>query len=321
MMRSESLGQLLPWTLLAVAVGLAAWLVDSPAALLQLWRPWAEVGILAVGMTAVILTGGIDLSVGSMVALGTVVFGLVHAAGGGWLGAGVALVACGLAGLGNGILVVVGIAPLVATLTTMALYGGLALALSGGARITGFPREFTALGQGSWAGLPNPLWVFAAVSLLGMLIVHRTRYGRYLLAAGDNRVAARFAAVPLGRMELAVYAAMGLLAGVAAILATARNGAAVPDAGQGLELRVIACVVLGGTRVTGGMGGVGRTLLGLAILANLEIGLRLLGSRRIVVPWSEVPWRLNANGRLIVVGVLLIAVAVATERLTRRARS
>jgi ribose/xylose/arabinose/galactoside ABC-type transport system permease subunit len=120
-------------------------------------------------------------------------------------------------------------------------------------------------------------------------------------------------------MEGALYACSGLLAGLVAIPYTARGGAVIPDAGTGIELQTIACVVLGGTRVTGGFGGVGRTLLGLAILAHLDIGLQLLGTQRFSVPWRESPIQIDAQGRLILVGLLLVVLAVVNERLVRRA--
>ena len=108
------------------------------------------------------------------------------------------------------------------------------------------------------------------------------------------------------------------LAAVVALVYTARGGAAVPNAGAGIELQTIACVVLGGTRVTGGAGGVGRTLVGVSIMSLLDIGLQFI-SRRFVVPWSDVPWQINANSRLVIVGLLVISVAIWNERTARRA--
>jgi rhamnose transport system permease protein len=320
--RRAALAMLLPWALLAAALALVFGQLRHPAAVLPLWRPWAEVGVLACGMTAIILTGGIDLSVGSTVALCGVALGALWRDRGwpiGWASA--AAVAIGLlAGMLNGTLVAMGLAPLVATLATMALDAGLAMAISGGGRVAGFPEGFARLGQGEVAGLPGQLALLLVVAALAGLFVHRTRFGRYLYAIGDNRTAATFAAVPVRRLEWTLFAANGLLAGLVAVSYTARSGAAVPTAGTGLELQVIACVVLGGTRITGGAGGIGRTLLGLAILAHLEIGLRLLGSLRLRVPWGDAAWSLNANGRLVLIGALLVAVAVLNERLAGRGR-
>jgi ribose/xylose/arabinose/galactoside ABC-type transport system permease subunit len=145
------------------------------------------------------------------------------------------------------------------------------------------------------------------------IVVHHTRFGRYLYAIGENRLAAEFAAVPLRKVEWSLYAASGTIAGLVALVYTARGGAAVPGAGAGIELQTIACVVVGGTRVTGGFGGLGRTLLGVAIMSLLDIGLQFV-SRKIYLPWSDVPWQLNANARLILVGMLVIGVAIWNER-------
>ena len=118
---------------------------------------------------------------------------------------------------------------------------------------------------------------------------------------------------------LVVVAIIGLLAGLVAVPYTARGGAVIPDAGTGIELQTIACVVLGGARVTGGFGGIGKTLLGLAVLAHLDIGLQLLGTQRFAVPWRDAPIQIDAQGRLILIGVLLVLLAAVNERLLRRA--
>jgi rhamnose transport system permease protein len=310
----------LPWLMLAGAVLLVLSQLPRPAALVELWRPWAEIGALAAVMTAIMLTGGIDLSVGSMIALSGMVVGILwhdyH-----WrieLAAAAGVLTGFLAGAINGTLVVIGIAPLVATLATMAFYAGLALAISHGERIAGLPEGILRLGEGIVLGLPTQLWMLAIVFFVAYVIVHHTRFGRYLYAIGENRLAARFAAVPVARVEWTLYAMSGLVAGLVALAYTARSTAAVPKAAIGHELQVIACVVLGGTRVTGGAGGVGRTLLGLAVLAHLQIGLNLLGNQKFYLPWSDAPWSLNANSRLIALGMLVVAVAVWNERLASR---
>ena len=309
---------LLPIALLIAAVALVVSQTERPTAVLDMWRPWGEIGALAAVMTAIVLTGGIDLSVGSTMALASITFGLlwqngwpIEAAGAATLGVGF------LAGAVNGTLVVAGIAPLVATLATMATYSGLAMALSRGQRIAGLPESFTALGQGSLLGVPNQLTLFLAITLAAWIVVHHTRWGRYLFAIGENRTAAEFAAVPVRPLEWALYAASGTVAAIVALVYTARGGAAVPGAAAGIELQTIACVVVGGTRVTGGMGGLGRTLTGVATLSLLDIGLQFV-SRRIPVPWSDVAWQINANTRLLLVGMLVIAVAIWNERSSSR---
>lgn len=305
---------LLPGVLLMTAAALVASQVTRPAAVLDMWRPWGEIGALAAVMTAIVLTGGIDLSVGSIIALSSVSFGLLWQRGWSPEWAAAATLAVGAAaGAGNAALVAFSVAPLVATLATMALYAGMAMALSQGQRVAGLPESFTVLGQGSWLGVPNQLPLFLAVWLAAWVVVHYTRFGRYLYAIGENRQAAEFAAVPLQRVQSALYIASGLTAALVALFYTARGGAAVPGAGTGIELQVIACVVVGGTRVTGGAGGLGRTLLGVAALSLLDIGLQFV-SRTMYLPWSDTPWQFNANARMLLVGVLVIGLAIWNER-------
>lgn len=309
---------LLPSVLLVGSVTLVAAQVSRPAAVLDMWRPWGEIGVLATVMTAIILTGGIDLSVGSIIALASVTLGLGWQAG--WplpMAAAAATFTGFLAGAVNGTLVTLGIAPLVATLATMAFYAGLAMAMSQGERIAGLPDALTALGQGSWLGVPNQFALLLIAWLVVLVVVHHTRFGRYLYAIGENPLAAEFAAVPVRAVQWSLYAANGTVAALVAIVYAARDGAIVPTAGAGIELQTIACVVLGGTRITGGQGGVGRTLLGLAILSLLDIGLQFVYGT-IYVPWSDVPWRFGADDRLPLIGALVIGVAIWNERATGR---
>lgn len=310
----RTIPMLLPWALLAAAIALVVSQANRPAAVLDMWRPWGEIGILATVMTAIILTGGIDLSIGSTIALSSVSFGLL------WqLGWPLELAAAATLGVGfvcgaiNATLVAIGIAPLVVTLATMALYAGAAMALSHGQRIAGLPESFTRWGQDAWLGAPNQLVLFLAATLLAWIVVHHMRFGRYLYAIGDNRLAAEFAAVRVRWVEWLLYTASGVVAAFVALIYTARGGAAVPGAGTGIELQVIACVVVGGTRVTGGAGGLGRTLVGVTILSLLDIGLQFV-SRKIYLPWSETPWQLGANARLLLVGALVIGLAIWNER-------
>jgi rhamnose transport system permease protein len=307
---------LLPATLLTVAVALVVSQTTRPWAVLDMWRPWGEVGALAVVMTAIILTGGIDLSVGSIIALAGVTLGAVWQASGSMpLAAAVALGAGCAAGAVNGAFVVLGIAPLVATLATMAVYAGLAMAVAQGQRVAGLPADFAAIGQASWIIVPNQLALFALIWILGCVVVHHTRFGRYLFALGENPLAAQFAAVPVRAVQWWLYTINGAIAALVAIVYCARSGAVVPNAGAGIELQVIACVVLGGTRVTGGHGGLGRTLAGVAILSLLDIGLQFM-SGEVRVPWTGLAWQFSANARLLLVGLLVIVVAVWNERAT-----
>lgn len=311
-MREKVIRSLVPWLLLLVALVLVLAQVRRPAALINVGEPWAEIGTLAIVMTAIILTGGIDLSLGSTVALCGIVLGVL------WQDVGlpiyvaiVGAILCGLlAGSVNGLLINGGLSPLVATLATMAFYRGLAMALSRAERITGFPES--ALRLQHLGGFPTQYGLLAVTCLLGIVVVHYSRFGRWCFAMGDNRLAARFAAVPVGRVELSLYSASGLVAGLIGVLHTFSHDAAVPDALRGVELQVIACVVVGGTLITGGQGSIARTLLGLGVVALLDIGLRFLSTRLPI---------LTAESRLIVVGVLVLAVAIWNERGRRDVRT
>jgi rhamnose transport system permease protein len=320
---------LLPPLLLALTLALvfARLRPSAAASLYALWRPWAEVGALACGMTAVIVAGGIDLSIGALVVLCGAVLGftcgrLAWPLG---LACGTAALTGTLAGALNGRLVTLGIAPFVATLATMAVFSELALALSGrgGLAAAGFPPGFTRFAQANVLGVPCQLWLLLAAALAWGGLLHRSRIGRTWFALGDNPTAAAFAALPVRRRLAWLYTLNGLLAGVVAVAIAARSGVIIPDAGSGLipglelELPVIACVVLGGTRITGGAGGIGRTVIGVAILAHLEIGLRMLGNLAIHFPGTRLtlPVVLDASTRLIGLGILLVAFAVLNERL------
>ncbi len=305
-----------PTTLFAGSLALAVSLVPAHR-LPELWRQPADIGTLAMAMTAIIMTAGIDLSVGSTVALAGIVLGLLYRdlSWPIWLAAVGAIAGGAAAGSANGLLVAAGIAPLVATLATMALYAGLAMALVNGERIKDLPDSFTWIGQQSLGGLPCSVWLLVGVAILYFVLVHHTWIGRSLFAIGENRLAAEFAAIPVRRIEFWLYVACGTVAGLVAVMQSALRASAIPDAARGFELQAIACVVLGGTRVTGGFGSIGRTLLGVGTLANLQIGLRNLGYRDLTVP--GLGWRLSfdANVQMIVIGVLVIAVAIANERL------
>jgi ribose/xylose/arabinose/galactoside ABC-type transport system permease subunit len=320
---APALSWLLPGGLLAVSLALLTWELKRPSAVLLFWPAWAETGALAAALTAIMLTGGIDLSLGSVIALSSVVLGRLwcHAGWSIWLASAAAVAAGLLAGAGNALLIVAGIPSLIATLATLAFYGGLAMALSAGQRISGLPGDFTRLAQEDWlrlpggAGLPNQLWLLLLVFLMAYVFVHRTRFGRYLYAMGNNRLAARFAGIPINRLEASLYMASGGIAALVGVCYAARTGAAIPNAGQGRELEAIACVVLGGTRVTGGAGGVLRTALGVAVIAHLDIALQLASSLAIVLPGTDVVWQPSANSRLVILGAIMIAVAIWNERI------
>ncbi|HAY80981.1 MAG TPA: ABC transporter permease [Planctomycetaceae bacterium] len=293
---------LLPWALLALGVWLVWSQVSRPAFLIQAGDVKARVGCLALVMTMIVITGGIDLSVGSVLALASVVMALVWESGYSvGLAAGAGILTGVVAGIGNGTLVTVGMSPLVATLATMAFFRGLAVTFAGGDKITDFDDPGWNLQR--LAGWPTEYWLLLVLFLTTTLLLHGTRFGRRCFAIGDNPQAARYAAIPVKGTQFWLYVASGLVAGLLAVIYTMRKGAN-PEAHAGLELEAIACVVVGGTLITGGRGATWLTLLGLAVIASLDLGLELLDSSVGIF---------KADARLMLIGGLLILVAIFNQ--------
>ena len=245
----------------------------------EIVRASAEIGLLALALTPVIVTGGIDLSVGSLLGLCAVVLGVTWRDAG-WpiAAAASAAVVAGIVGGGlNALLVArLGIPPLIVTLGTYSLFRGVAEGVTAGVRnYSDFPESFLFLGQGRIGVVPSQLVVLVAAAIGFWLMIHRMAVGRTLRAIGFSPDGARYAGLPVGRRLGGVYLLSGLCAGVAALLYVARLGQAKADAGTGFELMAITAVILGGTSIFGGRGSVGGTLLGIATLAVLQNGLRL----------------------------------------------
>ena len=246
----------------------------------EIVRLSVELGLLAVAITPVIITGGIDLSVGSMMGLAAVMFGVASRD---WglpvAGAAIVSLLVGAAGGGlNAVLVArLGIPPLIVTLGTFSLFRGIAEGITLGAvNYTGFPPRFLALGQGYlWGIVPAQLPVFVAVIAAYWVLQHRSIVGRALYAIGFGEAGARYAGIPVRRRVGLVYLLSGIVASVAAIIYVAHLGQARSDAGSGYELDAITAVVLGGTSVFGGRGTILGTVLGLFSLSVLRNGLRL----------------------------------------------
>ncbi|MDZ7801998.1 MAG: ABC transporter permease [Trueperaceae bacterium] len=266
----------------------------------------AEIGLISLGMTMVILTGGIDLSVGSMLGMCGIVMGALFVAGTHvWLAALIAIALGGLAGFINGALTVATrVHPLVITLATLAIYRGIAQGIAQGDSYRGFPEVFFFLGQGYVGPFPTQLLLFAVLAALAAYVLGRTTFGRSLYAFGHNEVATRFAGIAVDRLQLAVYTATGVLCGLASVVFVSRVSSARGDSGTLMELDVITAVVLGGTALTGGRGSILGTLLGLLIIGVVRNGLTL----------AFVPLEVQA----VFVGLILIA-AVAVNRLLRHA--
>ncbi len=246
----------------------------------EITRLAAEIGLLAFGLTLVVKTGGIDLSVGSMMGLSAVVLGAAWSAVGLpiWIAA-LLVVALGAAGGAlNGVLITkLNVPPLIVTLGTFSLYRGIAEAATGGyVSYTGFPSSFLFLGQGYIGGvIPTQFLLFLLVFVLLWLVLHRRVWGREITAIGFNAAGARYAGVRVGRGTLRTYVVCGICAALAGIVYVARIGQAKADAGSGYELLAISAVVLGGTSIAGGRGTLHGTLLGLLCLVVLQNGLRI----------------------------------------------
>ncbi len=265
-------------------------------------RHSCEIGLLALALTPVILTAGIDLSVGSLLGLCAILFGKFwHDAGMSIPVAAFLALVCGAlgGGINAALITVLRLPPLIVTLGTYSLFRGLAEAITRGAvTYTDFPAGFLFVGQERWLGLPVQAWLFLGVAGAVWLLVHRTTFGRSFRAIGFAPEGARYAGIPVHRRVALVYVLAGLIAALAAIVYTARLGQAKADAGSGYELFAITAVVLGGTSIFGGTGSVHGTLLGVAAIAVLKNGLACL----------PVVMRMNAAEEMsgLLTGVLLL---------------
>ena len=303
--------ELSPAAVLLVAViifGLINERFWQPANLSLVLQQVAVVAALAVGQTLIILTAGIDLSVGATTALCAVILGLSVEAGiPVWLGVLLALLTGCAGGALNGTLVAwLRVHPLIVTLATLAAYRGVALALTRGRTIQAFPPGFARVAGDTWLGVPFPMWLFVAAALATALFLARTPYGRFLYAMGHNETAARYSAVPVRQIKLALYTLTGLTAGVSAVLLASRYEQAKADFATALELEVITAVVLGGVSIFGGRGNVLGVVLGIALVHESQK----------FVTWHWRKSELNA----LVVGGLLIGAVLVNSLVTSRKR-
>lgn len=262
-------------------------------------RQSAVTAILAAGMVFVILTGGIDLSVGSVVAVaGIIVALLLQAHVGIALSIVVALIVGLLFGLANGVAIAAfRLPPFIVTLATMTIGASVALALSGGLPITGLPPAFTYLGQGEIGPVPVPVILGAIVAIAAGILLHCTLIGRYAIAIGSSEQVTFLSGVNTLKWKIIVYAVSGLLAGFAGVILTARQNSGQPAAATGIELTVIAAVVIGGTSLSGGRGSMWGAMVGTVLMTVINNGLNLLN----VSPYYQ---------GLFVGGLILAAVAL-----------
>lgn len=249
--------------------------------LLNLLRQVSINGLIAFGMTFVILTGGIDLSVGSILALSSAFTAILITSG---LDPIVALIVGVLGGflLGvfNGVLVTLGsMAPFIATLATMTIFRGLTLVVTDGNPITnlGDSYMFQLFGKGYFFGIPVPAVTMIIVFIILAIILQKTTFGRHTYAIGGNEVASKISGIKVNRVKILIYGISGLMSALAGAILTSRLNSAQPTAGTSYELDAIAAVVLGGTSLTGGKGRIVGTFIGVLIIGVLNNGLNLLG--------------------------------------------
>lgn len=249
----------------------------TPDNIANIVRQSVEIGLLALVMTPIILTAGIDLSVGSLMGLCAVAFGML------WKDLGLspfaaALGAMAVGSLGGGLnallITRMGLPPLIVTLGTFSLFRGLAEAFTSGTKAyTNLPESFLQLGNGFFFGIPAQAWIFGFMAIAAWFLVHKTTFGRSFRAIGFSPEGAKFAGIPVQKRIALAYTMAGTVAGLAAVIFVSRVTEARANAGMGYELAAITAVVLGGTSIFGGVGTIHGTLLGVAAVAVLEKGL------------------------------------------------
>lgn len=278
---TQKLGPLLGFIILVVIVSILNPAFLEPLNILNLFRQVAINALIAFGMTFVILTGGIDLSVGSILALSSAfVANLMLAGVDPILAILIGCIAGAIMGAVNGLLITKGkMAPFIATLATMTVFRGLTLVYTNGNPITGLGDDlsFQLFGRGYFLGIPVPAITMMIVFAILWTILHKTAFGRKTYAIGGNEKAAIVSGIKVHRVKIMIYSLAGLLSALAGAILMSRLNSAQPTAGQSYELDAIAAVVLGGTSLTGGRGWIVGTLIGALIIATLNNGLNLLG--------------------------------------------
>lgn len=277
----------------------------TPDNLFNVARQYSELAVVSVGLTMVIITGGIDISVGSVVGLSSILVGVLARRLGLniWPACATAVLAGLACGMINGLAVTkLRIQPIVATLATMSAARGLAFVLSEARSISGFPDSFTKMGQYALGPIPAlgyiPLPVVVALSLviLGIIILRHTAFARGIYAVGSSEEAARLSGTNVFGVKMFVYSFTGLLCGLGGVMMAARIGSSVPDAGAGFEFEAITAVVMGGSSLKGGEGSIVGTVIGVAVMGILRNGLNLTGVPNI--------WQVLFLGVMLILAVL-----------------
>jgi rhamnose transport system permease protein len=285
---------LVSWEALLVAVAVAIFIINSFASpyFLDVWSlsdltfNFTEKALIALAMALLIIAGEIDLSVAAIIALASTMMGMAAQFGFGTPALVVIGVCVGLAcGAFNGLLVTrLGLPSIVVTIGTMSLFRGIAFIILGDQAYKGYPASFAFFGQGyvCWV-VSFELALFLAAAVVYFVLLHRTNFGRYVFAIGNNPVAAQFSGVRVDRIKLILFCLTGLMSGIAAVLITSRLGSTRPSIAQGYELEVITMVVLGGVSILGGSGSIAGVVLAALIMGLVTFGLGLLNVPGIVM--------------------------------------
>ncbi len=300
----EGLGALFPLLIICIFLCIFTDSFASYDNIMQVLRQAAVYAIMGIGMTFVIITGGIDLSQGSMLAFCCVLGGMtINATGNMWLGMLVMLISGAVAGFINGVVIAyVRIPAFIMTLGSMYILRGTTLWLTNSTQIAVNHASFKFIGQGFLFGIPVPVFVFLGAGLLAHVVLSKTASGRYIFSIGSNEETARLSGVRIERNKIKVYVLSGIAIGLASIIYLSRLSAAQPTAGQSYEMEAVAAVVIGGTSIAGGEGGIIGSLIGAVTVAVIRNGLVLLGVQSFFTQ--------------IVIGVIIV-VAVALD-ITRK---
>ncbi|HYF59932.1 MAG TPA: ABC transporter permease [Burkholderiaceae bacterium] len=297
--------RLLAVLLLCVALTFASDAFLTVNNLLNVLRQAALLFLLAAGLTLVVLTAGLDLSIGANVAMSAcLAAATMKATGSPWLGATVGLGAGTAIGLLNGAMVTaLRIPPFIATYGMLWVLHGVTYWFMAGETIHGFPQGFRQIGSGYWLGIPVPVYLMALALAVGTVFAQRTSWGQQIYSIGANPEAARLSGIPVRARLVLVYALSGAMAGLASLVFLARLNSAEGDIGEAMTLPAIAAVLIGGTSLFGGVGTIGGTLIGALLLTLVINGMNLLA--------------IHANWQPLVTGVIVI-VAVWLDSITRR---
>jgi len=290
----------LAFIVVCILFGILTPVFFNPLNILNVIRQVSIIGVIAVGMTFVILLGGIDLSVGSVVAFTGIIAAGFQVKWGGSLLLSIViplLIGGGIGFLNGFISTKGGLHPFIVTLGTMSIFRGATLLVAKGRPISGMSKSFRFIGAGMIGPIPFPVILFLGSVIIAAIILRRTVFGRYIYAIGGNEEAALLSGIRVDRYKISAFTILGFLSALSGLILTSRLNSGELVAGEGYELDVIASVVIGGTSMMGGEGGVYGTLIGALLIGVISNGLNLLG----VQPY----WQMIVRGSIIILAVLM----------------